>query len=79
MRGERAATLEVLPTQVREVGQRSGECPGRVRLNNPQMGAWCYTEARQLIRGDAPVGGDDQLATAPSLAVFMTSTLLHDL
>ena len=39
MSGEHTRLLEILPRQIRELRQRSCECPSLARLNHAQMGA----------------------------------------
>jgi hypothetical protein len=63
MRGKRARLLELLPREVREFGQRSGECPKLTRLHHAQTSTRRNAKARQLIGRDAPVGSDDQIVT----------------
>ena len=58
---ERACVLELLPRQIREVRQRPGERPSLARLHHTQMGAGRDAKTRQLIGGNAPVRGDDQI------------------
>jgi hypothetical protein len=60
MRSKPARTLEILPANVREVRQRTGETPG---LDHAQMGARLHTKAHQLISGGYPRPGR-QLAHA---------------
>lgn len=63
MRGKRARLLELLPREVREFRQRSGECPKLTRLHHAQTSTRRNAKARQLIGRDAPVGSDDQIVT----------------
>lgn len=67
MPSEVAGPLKVLPRQVWEVRQRSRQSvdrSGRTRLHHTQVGAGRHTQARQLIGGNAPVRGHDQLVTS---------------
>lgn len=64
MAGGLAGPLEVLPGEIGKIWKRTGKgrlVIRRLRRNHTQMSAGAETEARDLLRGDAPVRCDDQL------------------